>query len=469
MDRRHFLQTATVSAFVALLLSGCDTEEQEPDNETAIDTISTNGGNQADVIIIGAGMAGLAAARLLRQDDYSVLILEARDRIGGRIWTDNSLGMPLDMGASWIHGIRGNPVTEFAEEFGLETAVTDYDNHIVYDYDGRKLSDDEQEELEEWLIELAEEVEAAGEELDSDAAMGTVINAVLAKVGPDPNELRKLNYGLNSLIEHEYAADVDELSVWYGQYGEEFGGKDIIFPNGYGQMVDQLAKGLDIRLNHIVSQVSYGDGVTVTTNQGEFTSDYAIVTLPLGVLQKGSVTFSPPLPQEKQTAVSKLGMGLLNKTYLKFDEPFWDKDTDLIGHIGEQKGDWTEFLNLYKYTGQLVLLGFNAADNGRYLEILSDTEIIADGMRVLRTLYGNNIPNPTATFITRWATDPFALGSYSFVPPGAGEAEYEAMAEPVAGQLFFAGEATHPEYPSTVHGALLSGYREAKQILKSAE
>jgi len=394
------------------------------------------------------------------------LILEARDRIGGRVWTDHSLGMPLDMGASWIHGIRGNPVTDLAEEFGLETAVTDYDNQTVYDYNGRKFSDDELAELEEWLTELAEEVDDTGEELDTDVAMGTVINAVLAKAGPDPDELRKLNYGLNSLIEHEYAADVDELSVWYGQYGEEFGGKDVIFPNGYGQMAEQLSKRLDIRLNHIVSQVSYGDGVMVTTNQGEFTSDYAIVTLPLGVLQKGSVTFSPPLPQEKQTAVSKLGMGLLNKTYFKFEEPFWDKEVDLIGHISEQKGEWAEFLNLYKYTGQPMLLGFNAAENGRYLETLTDAEIIADGMRVLRTLYGDNIPDPKATFITRWAADPFAGGSYSFVPPGAGEAEYEAMAEPITKQLFFAGEATHHEYPSTVHGAVLSGYREAERIMK---
>ena len=114
-----------------------------------------------------------------------------------------------------------------AEEFDVETAVTDYDNQIVYDYDGRKLSDDELEELEDWLSELVDEVEAIGEELDEDTAMETIIDAILAKVGPDPDELRQLNYGLNSLIEHEYAADVDELSVWYGQYGEEFDEEDI--------------------------------------------------------------------------------------------------------------------------------------------------------------------------------------------------------------------------------------------------
>ena len=474
MDRRRFLKTASMSALAALILSGCD----EEDGVTATSVMPSTGvtssppstapatTNKADVIIIGAGIAGLAAARQLQKDGWAVLLLEARDRIGGRVWTDNSLGMPLDMGASWIHGVRGNPVTDLAEAFGVETAVTDYDNQIVYDYDGRKLSDDELEELESWLEELVEEMEADGEELDEDAAMGTIINAILAKVGPDPDELRHLNYVLNSIIEHEYAADVDELSVWYGQYGEEFDGKDVIFPGGYSQLIQPLAAELDIRLNQIVSQIAYGDGVIVTTNQGNFTSDYAIVTLPLGVLQQGTVTFSPPLPPEKQTAVSKLGMGLLNKTYFKFDAPFWDKEAVLIGHIGEQKGVWAEFLNLYKFTGEPVLLGFNAADYARSLEPLTDEQIIADGMRVLRTLYGVSIPEPQATFITRWAADPFAGGSYSFVPPGAGEADYEAMAEPVAERLFFAGEATHPEYPATVHGALLSGYREAKRIMR---
>ena len=459
MNRRHFLQTATLSTLAALLLPGCDETAQTPNTES-------NSANEADVIIIGAGMAGLTAARCLQQAGYAVLILEARHRVGGRTWTDISLGIPLDMGASWIHGIRGNPVTDLVQEFDLKTAATDDENYIVYDSHGRQLDDDELEELDEWLGELAAEVEAAGEELNHDTAMGTIIDAIIAKTDITPDDLRKLNYGLNSLIEHEYASDVDELSVWYGLYGEEFGGKDVVFPRGYGQIVQQLANGLNIRSNQIVTQVSYGDGITVTTNQGIFTSVYGIVTLPLGVLKQGTVTFSPPLPESKQTAVHKLGMGLLNKVYLLFETPFWDTEVDFIGHIGEQKGMWAEFLNMHKYTGQSVLLGFNAAKYGRFLETLTDEEVIADGMRVLRNIYGESVPEPHAYFITRWQADPYAGGSYSFVPPGAGKAEYEAMAEPVAERLFFAGEATHPQYPSTVHGAVLSGYREAERIMK---
>ena len=461
MNRRQFLQRATIYALVGLLGAGCDAEESLPQvNRNESDMTA-----KSKVIVIGAGMAGLSAARRLQQKGISVVVLEARNRIGGRTWTDDSLGLPLDMGASWIHGVRGNPVTDLAREFGVETAVTDYDNQIIYDAQGRKLSAAEVEELEAWLEELGEEADAYGEELDNDVSFGSTIDRIIADADLEPDELQKLNYALNSAIEHEYAADVHEMSLWEWWYGEDFGGKDVVFPKGYGQIVAQLAKGLDIHLNQIVSQIAYDDGVTITTNQDSFAADYAIVTLPLGVLKKASVTFSPALPTEKQRAISKLGMGLLNKVYFLFKEAFWDKDAIIIGHIAEQKGEWAEFLNLYNIVNQPVLLGFNAAEFARHLETLGDDEIVADGMRVLRTIYGRNIPDPQATLITRWQSDPFAGGSYSFVPPGASEADYKAMARPVANRLFFAGEATHSDYPSTVHGAILSGYREADRIL----
>lgn len=461
MNRRQFLQTATISAFAGVFGAGCDGEGSLSEANRSESEMTANG----KVIVVGAGMAGLAAARRLQQKGISVVVLEARNRIGGRTWTDDSLGMPLDMGASWIHGVRGNPVTDLAREFAVDTAVTDYDNHIVYTHQGRPLRAGELTELDSWVEELSAEVEAYGETLDSDISLGSVIDRVLAQAEPGSDERQKLNFRINSLIEQEYAADVHEMSLWYGLYGEDFGGDDVVFPKGYGQIVQQVAKGLDIRLNQIVTHIAYGDEVTVTTDQETFAADYAIVTLPLGVLQQGSVTFTPALPPEKQTAVHKLGMGLLNKVYFLFQEPFWDVEADFIGHVAEQKGVWAEFMNIYKVNKQPVLLGFNAAEFARHLETLSDDEIVADGMGVLRTIYGRNIPDPQAWFITRWQADPFAGGSYSFVPPDAGKADYRAMARPVANRLFFAGEATHSEYPSTVHGAVLSGYREADRIL----
>jgi monoamine oxidase len=157
-------------------------------------------------------------------------------------------------------------------------------------------------------------------------------------------------------------------------------------------------------------------------------------------------------------------MGLLNKLYLRFSEVFWDEDSDWIGYIAAQKGEWSDFFNLYKYTGRPVLLAFNAGEVARRLEAYSDRETVAACMEVLRTIYGDDIPEPDAWQITRWASDPLAGGSYSYRPVGSTSEDHNHLAEPVNGRLFFAGEATSAGLNATVHGAYLSGLRAAGEI-----
>ena len=412
LQRRDFLKMAFLTS-ITVLLTGCDLTETET-------SLPEPDSDAEHILIVGAGMAGLAAAQKLRQSGLRVTILEGRDRIGGRVWTDRSWeGIPLDLGASWIHGVNGNPMTKLAEEVGVETARTDYDNHWIYDRFGDELDDAGYEELEEMAAGLAEYVEAAREELDADKGLQTAVSTAIIEEELDSEAIIKANYVVNTTIEHEYATDSKNLSLFYFDAQGEYGGHDVLFPNGYGELADALAQGLTIELNQIVEQISYGDiGVTIRTNQGEFSGDRVIVTVPLGVLKKGVINFSPALPDWKISAMQKLDMGVLNKTYLRFPTAFWDTEADLIGHISEHKGEWTEILNLYKYTEQPVLLGFNAGEYGRFIEDLTDEQIVAGMMQVLRTIYSEDIPDPEAYIITRWLQDPFAYGSYSHTPPG---------------------------------------------------
>lgn len=464
IHRRHFLKVSSLASLSALLWSFSLTGRTSTGESAS--TLPKATATTTEILVIGAGAAGISAARVLQDDGYEVIVLEARSRIGGRVWTDRSWpGAALDMGASWIHGIKGNPLTELVKKFAIKTLPTDYDSLLTYNPQGQPLTDAARNKLDARLEEVLAEAAAWGEELDRDVSLQAGIDHVLAEWDLSRQERLELDYAVNTTIEHEFAADAAEFSLWYGDEGEVFGGGDVIFPNGYDQIFRRLAQGLDIRLGQQVQKIEYGRaGVKITTHNAVFEAERVVVTLPLGVLKTGTVSFAPALPGSKTAAIRGMGMGLLNKTYLRFPEAFWDDAHDLLGYIGERKGEWAEWLNIYKYTGQPILLGFNAGRYGRQLEKLSDGQIVGAAIKTLQTIYGDNIPNPTAWLITRWASDPLARGSYSYLPPGATEADRETLAEPVAERLFFAGEATSVDYPATVHGALMSGRRAAAEI-----
>jgi monoamine oxidase len=426
--------------------------------------------NKASIIVIGAGVAGISAASSLKEKGYKVIVLEGRSRIGGRVWTDTSWkDNSLDMGASWIHGTKGNPITELVQKFNIVTAKTNYDSSQLYDQNGQPVSDSLEENIEKRFETILEKVKKYRLQLEKsegkDISLQTAFEREIAKLNLSNTELRQLNYSINAVIEHDYAADASDLSLLSWDEDERFGGGDVLFPKGYDQIVKNLAEGLDIRLNQAVKKVEYNNqGVKVTTNSATFEADKVIITLPLGVLKKGTVEFSPALPGKKQAAIKALGMGILNKVYLRFPKVFWDKEPHLLGYISSKKGEWAEILNIYKYTGQPILLAFNAGEYAWKLEKLSDKQIIDEAMKMLRKIYGNNIPNPEASLITRWGQDPFSFGSYSHIKINASSEDYKTLAAPVDNRLFFAGEATSHQHPGTVHGAFLSGQREAKRI-----
>ncbi len=201
------------------------------------------------------------------------------------------------------------------------------------------------------------------------------------------------------------------------------------------------------------------------TDSEHFLADAVVITLPLGVLKSAAVIFSPPLPKSKLTAINRLGMGVLNKVVLKFPQAFWSQDYDIIGYASEKDKDFSVFLNLNRYISVPVLVALTGGSFARSLEALSEVEIEKRVMKVLRRMYGDGIPAPEVVIATRWVSDSFACGSYSNMPVNAKASDRDTLAAPVENRLFFAGEATSQQYPSTVHGAYLSGLREAERIL----
>ena len=319
-------------------------------------------------MVVGSGFAGMACARALADRGVAVTVLEARDRVGGRTWTERIGGAPAEMGASWIHGSRRNPMTTLLDETGGRRYRWDEDNVTGRD--------------EAAFKELGRYQKKLGKVEDRDATPMSVVFP-----SPLPPELA---YAANVAYSQEYAADIDQLAVSADEEGRPMLGGDLLLPDGYDQLLAHLRGNVGVRTGAVVTTVRHRpDGVTLTLASGETVeAGHVVITVPIGVLKAGSIIFDPPLPPGKQQAIDALGAGLMDKLWLEFPEVFWHRDADVIEWFDhDHPGRWSWWINGHKVFGKPVLLGFNAGRPAHELARASDQEVLASGMDVLRRMH----------------------------------------------------------------------------------
>lgn len=465
--RRHFLMMGC-AGMGAMGLGVCDAQSSMP---TAT--------RSKRVVVVGSGLAGLAAARALVDKGHAVTVIEAQNRIGGRLKTDNGLGVPLDLGASWIHGVQGNPIAEVAQAIGAQMATTSYVSTTTFDHVSGVVGaigpqrQARMRVLEKYLHQWIRQAQNA----DHDKTLYEAVwgRSDVQTLTPDDQQL--LRHLMNAQQETEYGGNstwpdsrVGHMSAYWWDNTKELGGGDRVFAQGFAQVAQHLAKGLTVLTGERVRTIDYsGEGVVIGTDKGQHSADAVVVTVALGVLQAGHIVFTPKLPVAQTQAIESLRMGLLNKLYLKFDTDFWTakSPTDWIESIaapGDKRQEWTQWVNMKRPIHQNMLLGFNAGDTAIDMESLSDVAIVDSAMARLRSIYGHSIPGPVGHRITRWRQDPFTLGAYSFNAWGVRSNTRQVLTQSIEGKLVFAGEATHPDYWGTAHGAYLSGERAARQL-----
>ena len=425
-----------------------------------------------DTIVVGAGVAGLAASRLLAQAGRRVVVLEARDRVGGRVWTDRTDGLVTDLGASWIHGINGSPVAAAARAFGMPTmefTVGGYqpDSRPIayYGPDGTRLTDAATQRFADDIhtvdATLADVIATA----DADASYRDVTETALAAQGWDAERTQRVREYLEHRTEEQYGAWIEDLAA-HGLDDDTVDGDEVVFPEGYDRLPAHLAEGLAVRLAHVVSRVEWSTaGVTVTTDRGALTADTAVVTVPVGVLRSDDFLIDPPLPTPISEALGRLAMNAFEKVIMRFPTTFWDDDVYAIRQQGPESRWWHSWYDLTPLHGTPTLLTFAAGPAAVETRGWDQDRLVASIMEQLRRLYGDRVPQPSHVHVTDWQDDPFSHGAYAYMRVGSTTADHDDLAAPIGGVLHLAGEATWTDDPATVPGALYSGHRAACNIL----
>ncbi|MBT5913635.1 MAG: NAD(P)-binding protein [Rhodospirillaceae bacterium] len=403
-----------------------------------------------DVVIVGAGTAGLSAAKTLKKFGYSVIVLEAEAFVGGRCRTDNStFKIPFDVGGSWLHSAKINPLARLAEKHGVCLHKENWDWTWIYS-NGALLSPPQVKEYSKYHTSMWQEINKAGAEDIDQSVEKTLPNSPWKKL-------------VKNLIAPMLGADPDVVSsADVYQYADAKG--DWLLAGGLGAFIKNLHSDVDVVINCPVSKIDYsGDGVKVESSAGSINAKYVILTVSTGVLAAEHIKFIPQLPKWKLEAINLLPTGLLNKIGLEFDTSWQGAQQGQVANYLVNDSDFCT-INFGFYNTNLAV-GFVA---GRFAEQLENEGVGAATnfcLEGLKAIFGNNVTKYIhKTTETAWKGNLYTLGSYSYALPGSADARL-LLSKTLADRLFFAGEATMLNAQATVHGAYLSGIEVAEKIV----
>lgn len=408
---------------------------------------------EVDVVVVGAGAAGLAAAHQLKADGKSVIVVEARERIGGRVYTDASLGLPFDAGASYIHWAERNPWLAVARELNarLEQDAGGGAPADVFAH-GTPIAADERSRRRSAFAILS----GALENRDKAAPDGSFADLTA--------ETPSLQAAAGALTRLSLGEDPERVSL--ADYDQLWAGDDYLLPDGYGTLVARYGADVAVRLATPVDAVRWdGPGVMVETPRGSIAAAAAIVTVPVGVLAAEAIRFTPPLPVAMLEAIHGLGMGALTKIALRLDgaKLGYPSSTDLF-EVGEPRNPIN--IELWPFGRDLAIV-YAGGDGARAWCEAGEGEAVAAALDLLAGIVGGEARRHfIAGRLAGWWADPYARGSYSVARPGHLAAR-AALAVPVAGKIWFAGEATAGGGAMTAGGAMLEGRRAARAAARA--
>jgi len=405
--------------------------------------------SEFDAVVVGAGAAGIAAGRRLVEGGASTLILEARQRLGGRAWTvPSAIGTPLDLGCEWLHSADRNPWTDIAGSLGFAI-----DQH-----------------LPDWRTRIARRYgDAAQAEWEAARAAYDGRCIAAAKRAEDMPAARLLEPGgrwnglLDAVSTWGNGVELDRLSVQdHARYSDS--GVNWRLFAGYGALISAYAAGLPIRLGTVVRAIDHGGRtrLRIATDEGDVLAQAAIVTVPSNVLAAEAIRFVPSLP-EKLAAAAGLPLGVANKLFLRLEDSgdAFSRDHHMLGHR-DRTATGAYLLRPHDWP---IVSGYFGGRLATELEAAGPEAMTQFALDELAGIFGESIRQRLSFLASSaWVGDPLARGSYSYALPGhAGDRAI--LAAPVEDRLFFAGEACSAHDFSTAHGAYRTGRAAAEAAL----